>query len=43
MAVILRYITDLPYIPDQYNKLIAQLISAALFVGILYVLAWIST
>lgn len=43
MAVILRYITDLPYIPDQYNKLIAQLISAALFVGILYVLARIFT
>lgn len=43
MAVILRYITDLPYIPDQYNKLIAQLIPAALFVGILYVLARIFT
>lgn len=43
MAVILRYITNLPYIPDQYNKLIAQLISAVLFVGILYVLARIST
>lgn len=43
MAVILRYITDLPYIPDQYNKLIAQLLSAALFVGILYVLARIFT
>lgn len=39
MAVILRYITDLPYIPDQYNKLIAQLLSAVLFLGILYVLA----
>lgn len=43
MAVILRYITDLPYIPDQYNKLIAQLLSAVLFVGILYVLARIFT
>ena len=43
MAVILRYITDLPYIPDQYNKLIAQLVSAVLFVGILYVLARIFT
>lgn len=43
MAVILRYITNLPYIPDQYNKLIAQLLSAVLFVGILYVLARICT
>ena len=35
MNFILPYIEKLPYIPDQYNTLIAQLIAAVLFVFIL--------
>lgn len=43
MNFILPYIEKLPYIPDQYNTLIAQLIAAVLFVFILYVLARVSS
>ncbi len=43
MNFILPYIEKLPYIPDQYNTLIAQLIAAFLFVFILYVLARFSS
>ena len=43
MNFILPYIEKLPYIPDQYNTLIAQLIAAGLFVFILYVLARVSS
>lgn len=43
MKFILPLVENLPYIPDKYNVLIAQIMSAVLFVLILYVLARIST
>lgn len=43
MNFILPYVEKLPYIPDQYNVLIAQLVSAVLFVAILYFVARFST
>ncbi len=43
MNFILPYVEKLPYIPDQYNVLIAQLVSAFLFVAILYFVARFST
>ncbi len=43
MKSILPLVENLPYIPDKYNVLIAQIMSAVLFVLILYVLARIST
>ena len=43
MKFILPLVENLPYIPDQYNVLIAQIVSAVLFVFVLYVLARIST
>ena len=43
MNFILPYVEKMPYIPDQYNILIAQLISAVLFVVILFFLARISS
>ncbi|WP_428057748.1 mechanosensitive ion channel family protein [Candidatus Avelusimicrobium fimicolum] len=43
MKFILSFVENLPYIPDQYNVLIAQIASAVLFVFVLYVLARFST
>lgn len=43
MKFILPLVENLPYIPDKYNVLIAQIMSAVLFVLILYVFARIST
>ena len=43
MNFILSYVEKMPLIPDQYNVLIAQLISAVAFVLILYVLARFSS
>lgn len=43
MKLILSFVENLPYIPDQYNVLIAQIASAILFVFVLYVLARFST
>lgn len=43
MNFILPYVEKLPYIPDQYNVLIAQLVSAVVFVSILYFLARFSS
>lgn len=39
----MSFVENLPYIPDQYNVLIAQIASAVLFVFVLYVLARFST
>ena len=43
MKLILPFVEKLPYIPDQYNVLIAQIASAILFVFVLYILARFST
>lgn len=43
MKFILSFVENLPYIPDQYNVLVAQIASAILFVFVLYILARIST
>lgn len=43
MAIILPLIEKLPYIPEQYNVLIAQLVSAFFFLAILYVAAKVFT
>ena len=43
MKFILSFVENLPYIPDQYNVLIAQIASAILFVFVLYILARFST
>ena len=39
MNFILSYVEKMPLIPDQYNVLVAQLISAIVFLIILYLLA----
>lgn len=43
MKFILSFVENLPYIPDQYNVLIAQIASAVLFVFVLCILARFST
>ncbi|WP_428054676.1 mechanosensitive ion channel family protein [Candidatus Avelusimicrobium stercoris] len=43
MKLILPFVEKLPYIPGQYNVLIAQIASAILFVFVLYILARFST
>ena len=39
MNFILPYVEKIPYIPDKYNTLIAQVIAAVLFVLVLYAAA----
>ena len=39
MNFILSYVEKMPLIPDQYNVVVAQIISAVVFLIILYVLA----
>lgn len=39
----MSFVENLPYIPDQYNVLIAQIVSAVLFVFVLGILARFST
>lgn len=43
MKLILSYIEKIPYIPENYNILIAQLVSAFLFLAVLYFLARLCT
>ena len=43
MDVIFAYIEKLPIIPDNWNLTIAQVLSALLFVGILYAVARVAS